>query len=236
MSLNKYFSASGLFRVIVFFITIALVISCVSLFFTIKNNELYSHGFCLESKCVDFFIGKINGVLSIATAFGWIVTIVTTVGGVLIALQTYEAGVKNSNITNHIANMNMFRDYINMEILKRNHITPDKINIYKWYNLIHPKSKEGDISISPVYLELIGEVINVIEEANDCVTDPAKEYKYKIYQGKIMVALNKLGVIINRGPKNNFIEVEKNLLELIDCVNMTFTNFKVELSLIKKNY
>ncbi|PYB32659.1 hypothetical protein DMW60_24205 [Serratia marcescens] len=153
-----------------------------------------------------------------------------------VALMTYQTGIRNSNLSNHISHLNMFRDFINAEISKRKYITPERINIYQWYILIFPKSKHGDVSISYKYEGLITSILNIVNEANEKISEATGKYDYRTHQFKIIDSLDKLGIKISNGTKNEFIAIELQVFDLIDCVNMTFTQVSTELSKLDRKY
>lgn len=225
---------------------LTLIILCVLLvgvffsiiisFLTIVEEKLYAKDFCFTNKCIDYFFKNFNGVSIILQSIAWLITLITTVGGVFIALMTYKIGVKNSSLTNHISHLNMFRDYVNAEIAKRKFISPDKINIYKWYSLIFPLSKKGDVSVSCNYEEKINGIVDVVKEANAKITEPDGKYIYTHHQVMMRDAIGLLGIKISTGPKNDFILIEEQVFELIDCINLTFTDISVELSGLRRAY
>ncbi|HDC4598434.1 TPA: retron Ec48 family effector membrane protein, partial [Enterobacter kobei] len=141
----------GLILTIISVFVIGIFCSAVVSVLTIYSEKLYQKDICFTDKCVTTFLTHFNSVSIILQSAAWLITLISTIGGIGIALMTYKTGVKNSNLTNHISHLNMFRDYVNAEISKRKFISPDKVNIYKWYSLIFPYSKKGDVSISLQY-------------------------------------------------------------------------------------
>lgn len=220
------------FSVLMLGVFFSIMILC----FTTYNEKLYLKDFCLSDKCVSYFFNNLNSVSIILQSIGWLITLITTVGGISIALMTYKTGVKNSSLTNHISHLNMFRDYVNAEIAKRKFISPDKINIYKWYSLIFPLSKMGDVSVSFLYKEKIEGIIAVVMVANEKLTTPSGKYIYTHHQINMLDAIGLLGIKISTGPKNEFILIEEQVFELIDCINLTFTDVNIELSAVKRAY
>ncbi|MDA3141788.1 hypothetical protein I6U06_07035 [Klebsiella pneumoniae] len=213
------------------------IISClIILCITIYNEKLYVKEFCLSDKCVSYFFGRFNGISIILQSIAWLITLITTVGGIGIALLTYKAGVKNSNLTNHISHLNMFRDYMNAEINKRKFISPDKVNIYKWYSLIFPLSKKGDVTVSSSYKLKVDAIADVVFSANREITEPGGKYIYTNHQVSLLEKVGDLGIKISTGPKNDFILIEEQVFELIDCINITFTDVDTILTDIKRSY
>ncbi|MEQ6968395.1 retron Ec48 family effector membrane protein [Pectobacterium polaris] len=222
---------------LIFYILLAgFFLGLCSFGFTIYDENLYLNEFCISDKCLGFFFSKTEHVTKIFQATAWLLTMITTIGGVTIAVMTYKSGVKNSNLTNHISHLNMFRDYVNAEIAKKKFVSPDKINIYKWYSLIFPNSKTGEVSVSVDYKNKIQDIKSIVEKANNDVSSPNVNYSYKSHQRDLISVVDVLGVKISTGPKNDFIIVEEQVFELIDCINITFTEINLELSNIKRLY
>ncbi|WP_205601814.1 retron Ec48 family effector membrane protein, partial [Enterobacter hormaechei] len=99
---------------------------------------------------------------------------------------------------------------------------------YKWYSLIFPYSKKGVVSISLQYKNKIEKIIEVITDANNKITDPSGKYVYTHHQVSMLDAIGLLGVKISTGPKNEFVLIEEQVFELIDCINLTFTDINIE--------
>ncbi|MDI9107184.1 hypothetical protein DMW56_11365 [Serratia marcescens] len=222
--------------VIIALAAIGIVIGLFSFYLTYKTEGFGKKDFCMTSKCLVGFFKNIDGVIKIFQVTGWLLTIIATIGGVFVALMTYQTGIRNSNLSNHISHLNMFRDFINAEISKRKYITPERINIYQWYILIFPKSKHGDVSISYKYEGLITSILNIVNEANEKISEATGKYDYRTHQFKIIDSLDKLGIKISNGTKNEFIAIELQVFDLIDCVNMTFTQVSTELSKLDRKY
>ncbi|MCA6971720.1 MULTISPECIES: retron Ec48 family effector membrane protein [Pectobacterium] len=221
---NKLSNTNKFIFFVIFTCAISVVILLFSLFRTIYGQELNRLNFCLQSQCIDFFAAKITGVVALAQFFGWLITLIAALGGAIIALRTYVTGIGNSNITNHIAHFSMFRDFVNSEINKRKKISPDTIDIHLWYSVIFPGSKMGDLSCSQKYKTYTNEIKDVIEDANFHISTLTGKYKYQAHQRKMIDSLNNIGITINNGPKNIFIDMEYAVFSLVDSVNSTFSS------------
>lgn len=216
----------------IFFVFFAII----ALYQTIDDKKLYEKSFCLSSQCLDNFAKEVSGITLYFQAFGWLMTTFVTVFGVIIALMTYYSGIKNSNNSNYTAHLTMFREFSSAELCKRTSIYPEGINLFRWYKVMFPKAKDGDISVSKNYLAIINNIQNVINEANAHITDENKDYKYKTHQRKMIAVLDEIGIHISNGPKNTFIDIEGQVFDYIDTVNLSFSHKVVELNKIKRRY
>ncbi|HHG9992748.1 TPA: retron Ec48 family effector membrane protein, partial [Yersinia enterocolitica] len=97
-------------------------------------------------------------------------------------------------------------------------------------------SKYGDVSISNKYEDSILNIYNVVNDANDKISEATGKYDYRTHQFKIIASLEKLGIKISNGTKNEFVAIELQVFDLIDCVNMTFTEVNTELSKLERKY
>ncbi|HGV3452687.1 TPA: retron Ec48 family effector membrane protein [Raoultella planticola] len=233
---DKYINASNLVVIVFCVCILSMVFLLFSLFFTMQEQKLFDLDLCIQSKCIDFLADKITGVIKLAQFLGWLITLVTAVGGAIIALNTYVSGVGNSNITNHIAHFTMFRDYVNSEIKKRSKISPDTIDVHLWYSIIFPASKTGSLVYSPIYQGYLKDIKGIIDDANFHISDLTGKYKYQTHQRRMKDTLARLGIHVNNGPKNIFIEIEFEIFGLIDSVNTTFIDDYPVFCLIERKY
>ncbi len=225
-----------LVNIIIYILLLGVFFSLYSFVITVCDERLYLNELCISNKCLGFFFSKIDNIIKIFQATAWLLTLITTIGGITIAVMTYKSGVKNSNLTNHISHLNMFRAYVNAEIGKRKFVSPDKVNIYKWYSLIFPRSKRGVVSVSDDYKNKIHAIKDVVRKANNDISSPNMRYSYQDHQRDLINIVDVLGIKISTGPKNDFVLVEEQIFELIDCINITFTEIDIELSSIKRLY
>ena len=147
-----------------------LIVLSIVIISTISDQKLYDRNLCLSSQCIAMFSKEIEGITLLIQAFGWLLITFVTIYGVVIALRTYYSGVQNNNNTNHTTHLTMFRDFANSELSKRNSISPDKVNIYKWYSIMFPQSRRGVFIVCENYIKLINEVVDVINQANSHIT------------------------------------------------------------------
>ncbi|CAG9425429.1 TPA: retron Ec48 family effector membrane protein [Providencia alcalifaciens] len=216
---------------------VSILFFFISVGYTIYLEGLYKEKWNLSSNGIDFFYKKIQGSTSIITSAVWAITSIVTVSGIIVALKTYNLNIKNNAITNHISHFEMFRDYINSEIDKRDMLNAGKINVFCFYNLMFPNSRDGDLELSDTYQKFISSIKGIIEDANSSITTETGNYEYKRHQRAMIEKLSEVGIILSNGPKNNFIIVETEIFSFIDNINSAFSSVKLdELSKIKRDY
>ena len=227
---------NSLKKIIIILCFVFLIVLSIVIISTVSDQKLYDRDLCFSSECIATFSKEVEGITLLIQAFGWFLITFVTIYGVIIALKTYYSGVQNNNNTNHTTHLTMFRDFANSELAKRNSISPDKVNIYKWYSIMFPDSRNGVFIASDSYIEMISEVRDVINQANSHITEVNKDYKYKVHQRKLILTFSKFGIILSNGPKNAFVEVESQLFEFLDVMNNSFSTMRIELSKVDRKY
>ncbi|MGA4366701.1 retron Ec48 family effector membrane protein [Pantoea ananatis] len=227
---------NSLKKIIIILCFVFLIVLSIVIISTVSDQKLYDRDLCFSSQCIATFSKEVEGITSLIQAFGWFLITFVTIYGVIIALKTYYAGVQNNNNTNHTTHLTMFRDFANSELAKRNSISPDKVNIYKWYSIMFPDSRNGVFIASDSYIKIISEVRDVINQANSHITEVNKDYKYKVHQRNLILTFSKFGIILSNGPKNTFVEVESQLFEFVDVMNNSFSTMRIELSKVDRKY
>ncbi|MCK7596464.1 retron Ec48 family effector membrane protein [Microbulbifer sp. CAU 1566] len=207
-----------------FIIITAILILSTSSYISTFNSE-NNLSFCLTSKCITLFSQIFSGPLEILENGSKVIGAYVGVCGVYIALKTYLISVRSSALSGHVSHLNLFRSHIESEIAKRSSLSTSRIDVFLWYRLMFPNSPSGDTKTSRTYKELIIQVHNEIGNTNKTLNDAShgEAYCYKDHQSRLIIALENLGIKMERMPKNNFFEVETQVLDLIDSVNMTFS-------------
>lgn len=198
-------------------------LSLLVLISTIISDNLANFEFCLQNSCVSFFLKKISNSLLILSATGGIIAGIITLGGISIALLSYQNSVKTSALTNHLAHLSIFTSYVRGEIEKRSRLSITSIDTLKWYNFIYPNSKTGRLEVSEKYANFIRSINCTISASNDLYSGANQEkYLYKTHQGLMIDKMKDVGFSLNRLPRLDFNEVESQLLDLIYTINRSF--------------
>lgn len=217
----------------VIMLLIFIVIVMVSYFVTLNDRDVI---FCLKSQCVDYFVRRFNGTLLLIKGGVYILGFYLTCCGVYLALANYLVSVKSSSLSGYVSHLNLFRSYVESELEKSSGLEIRDIDIFKWYKLLFPDSLYGDITPSKHYSDFLEKVSNVIEvTSRPFLGHDAPKYCYKDHQGRMIGTLSEVGISIGRMPKNDFFEVESQVLEIVDSVSMTFAEGVDEKRLIQLN-
>lgn len=214
------------------------VVSAVIVFFaTLYTGDLAERDVCFASKCVEFWIKENSAVFGVLSGAGTVVTGLVTIGGILIALKSYQSSVRASAITNHLSHLTLFIAYVSSEIKRRSRIADAEVEALKWYNLIYDESMLGKLSVSGQYASFIDKLNSQIESSN-CLYASAEGdgYRYKDHQEKMILILCDVGIYLERLPRIDFNEVETQILDLLETINMSFCRAGVISKVSKRNY
>ncbi|MEX9771134.1 retron Ec48 family effector membrane protein [Morganella morganii] len=232
-------------------IIFSIILCLISIGWTAISAKLYERSINLSSSGINNFYQEIKWSLSIIEVAFWVITTFVTVAGVIIALNTYQLNAnnnrialdtyqlnaKNTVITNHISHFGMFKDYVNAEIDKRDMLKSDKVNIFCFYNLMFPESRNGYLNTSEAYINFMSEVRYIIEDSNECITSTSRNYNYKSHQRRLIIKFGEIGITLSNGPKNTFISLESEVFNFVDNVNSAFSNVQFDkLSTISRRY
>ncbi|EKT4466916.1 retron Ec48 family effector membrane protein [Pseudomonas putida] len=204
-------------------IVLAFLLAVVVFFVTLFSSKLFAMDLCLASECVDFWVKKNSAVFTILASAGTVVTGMVTIGGILIAVKSYQSSVRASSITNHLSHLSLFMAYVASEIKRRSRLADSEVESLKWYNLVYDKSISGVLSVSNEYSGFMKRLNSQIDKSNNLYVgaeDPG--YRYKDHQAQMILILSEIGVYLERLPRIDFNEVEVQVLDLIRTINMSF--------------
>lgn len=175
---------------------------------------------CFEPRCIQFFMNKMVFIPSFIKDFAEFLSYIFTVFGVYIALKSYVSSTEATKASVHLMHFNSFREYIQSEIDRADYVSWKSINVVKLYNIIYDKSHEGCLTVSVSYRNLMDELNNKISESN--AKNASSLFDYKHHQTEVKKVLSKMGIEIERKPRNDFYLMEKFLFDFIDKVNSEF--------------
>lgn len=190
---------------------------------TTWKSHVFSLPLCMTDECFGRWVDLYKNSLAMLKLTIDVIVALATAGGILVALQTYLSGLRNSALSNHIAHFSIFSNYINGELSKRPRISPESVDVMTWYNLIFTKSRSGDVAISQDYLNFISDLNAEICMSNDQAAHAKSgSFRYKPHQERLKKILWRIGIDIAYQPRNDFFEAEGYVFDLIGCVNNSF--------------
>ena len=193
--------------VLVIILLLGMVTSILSFITTGVQGEMFQQQFCLRDECLGALFKNSANAISLANATFTLLTAITTIGGIIVALMTYLATVSSSILTNHIAHFAIFKDCVDGEIKKRSSVNESSVDILSWYNSVFPRSRVGEITVSNSYVSWVNELNRIIGNSNSKMTSPADgSFRYTDHQTKITKHLAKIGIALDRYPRNDFLK------------------------------
>lgn len=204
-------------------LAIGITFSFTIITLTYLNEKLYLKELCLYNTCIESWINYNSSAFEILGITGKLIAGLVTIGGILVAVASYQNSVKTSDLTNHLSHMSIFINYIHGEIDKRPRLAKAEIDILKWYNLIYLHAETGKFDISESYQGAIKNIRSQIIESNRLYQNTTSDiYLYKNHQTKIIEIMSHVGATMHRLPRLDFHEAEGQLLDLISTVNRSF--------------
>lgn len=136
-----------------------------------------------------------------------------TVIGIYFAVLNYISTAKTSAISNHLLNLGTFKDYINDELDRKGRVSKQSIDTFRWYNLIFPDSKNGQLNPGEKYRKILFDIEKCIIQSNEeYANSKTPSFAYKPHQERIINALRNTGITIEFMPRNDFHESEKQII------------------------
>lgn len=209
--------------ILLFISILGILLTLTSILLTGFQEHQFEKKFCFNNTCIKNALDLFSQSILIMQATFVLLGIITTIGGIVVALLSYINSVSVSALGNHISHFKIFQDYLSFEISKRNRLSTSSFDIFKWYNIIYNKSRSGLITVSPEYLDIINELNLKILESNFSSSKASNgSYSYVTHQINIISILKKIGISQARLPRNDFYEVEEQVLGLIENINREF--------------
>jgi hypothetical protein len=148
-----------------------------------------------------------------------------TVFSIYQALKNYISTTNAAIVNIHLTNLNTFKDYLQSEAHDNKAINIKKIDFLKWYNLLYPDSRNGQLNLSEKYQLKIDEINRIIENSNDYSLGKKANnalFDHNKHQRVLINALKTVGITLGFAPRNNFKEGEEAIFGLINKVNKEF--------------
>lgn len=209
--------------------TLGSIILIWSLISTIVVTKSYELDLCFTSDCLinakKIYTPQIELLFGIVSLAGT----VATIGGIIVAVHTYMNNVSTNALSNHIAHLQVFQDYMVIELSKHDRLSISSIDVYGWYNSIFTESAQGRMRVSDSYKQSVNSINNVILQSNsESQTADSGSFRYKQHQTRMTSTLNDFGINMGYHPRNDYFEIEGQILILISSINNAFcSNYEV---------
>jgi len=203
--------------------SLGILIATASAATTIFFTGLSEHSLCLENDCLKYFLAQIDQSVQIASGTLQLLVGLSTIGGIFVALVTYLNNVDSSALSNHLSHIEVFTGHVYREVSKHPRISATSIDPLLLYNLMFAGSLRGSISISRSYLDALSRVNHEIDESNRiCRSGTPGTFRYIDHQSRMRSALHELGITVERLPRNDFFEVERDIFDFLTKIHKSF--------------
>lgn len=213
---------------------IGVLILTWSIFSTILETKSYELDLCFTSKCLINAKKIYKPQIELLFGIFSLIATVATIGGIIVAVHTYLNNVSTNALSNHIAHLKIFQDYLVIELSKHDHLSISSIDVYGWYNSIFTESTQGNIYVSESYKQSVQSINDAILLSNaESQSAENGSFQYKKHQTRMTSVLNDFGISMGFHPRNDYFEIEGQVLRLITSINKAFCynagviNFKV---------
>lgn len=207
--------------IVVFILGITLIL--VSLISTGQENSTFSKKLCFTNSCLKYTYNIFSETIKLSQAFTSLLTSIATIGGIVVAVFTYINSVKTNALNNHISHFQIFSNCIISECQKRDMLSISSIDIFHWYNSIFKRSRDGIMTVSNEYRRIIKDLNTTICVSNERCQKASKEsFRYKVHQSEMIETLKTFKISLEMHPRNEFYEIEGQVLGLIQTVNNAF--------------
>ncbi|WP_229617259.1 retron Ec48 family effector membrane protein [Vibrio parahaemolyticus] len=213
---------------------LTLAWSLISTMISTKSHELE---LCFTSECLNnakkIYSPQIELLFGIVSFVGTI----ATVGGIIVAVHTYMNNVSTNALSNHIAHLQVFQDYLVIELSKHDHLNISSVDVYGWYNSIFTESIQGRVHVSDSYKCSVESINNVILQSNiEAQTAENGSFRYKQHQTRMTSILNDFGINMGYHPRNDYFEIEGQVLKLISSINKAFCSNSEVINFEQRQY
>ncbi|MFD3245410.1 retron Ec48 family effector membrane protein [Rahnella aquatilis] len=243
--LKKYLFLSQIqsvpLRILLLFLYATFIIGILtfgaSAILTGTQEGYFKRDFCFNNTCLENAAAGFSQSILIMQAMFILLGIIASVGGIIVALMGYINSVSVSALGNHISHFKIFQEYLSYEINKRDRLSPSSFDIFKWYNIIFNKSRSGSTSVSEEYCTLVLKLNELISKSNTACTKANKgSFSYVSHQINMVSTLAEFGIVQPRLPRNDFYEVEDQIIGLIANINREFCYSTSVPELINRDY
>ncbi|OYU05563.1 MAG: hypothetical protein CFE47_20760 [Pseudomonas sp. PGPPP1] len=201
---------------------VGLMLSLI-IFFKTGISDSFNKDFCFSNFCVEHTLSLFNQPLLILKETLNLLVALATIGGIIVALLSYLNSVGATALSNHISHFSIFQSYLSNEISKRDRVSTSSIDTFLWYNSIFSQSRLGLTTISSDYVKIIESINKEIIKSNlQAAKAESGAFRYRPHQERIIQTMLNIGIVITHQPRNEFYEIEDQILSLIATVNKSF--------------
>jgi hypothetical protein len=236
-AISWHLKAPIIFILLILFYSIALIIV------EFNTDEKLVWAFCISEKCLEFVNTRFSNTFAIIDWVLKVGAIWFALGSFVLGMRTFDLAQKNSVTNNHINNFKSFCEYVTSEINNCQYLKSNKIDLYKLYDLVFPKSKSGELNDFYNYEMRVKDCRNqLIDSAKTFKKKPAgsvNAFNYEKHQLELITIVKIFGIELSHLHRNDFYFIEDDIIKFIDMITQTFTTIgdkPVLLGTIRRHY
>ncbi|MCK8130083.1 retron Ec48 family effector membrane protein [Pseudoalteromonas sp. 2CM39R] len=203
------------------------------------EQSYFNRPFCFTQKCIKTFGLSFKDAFDFLEISLKLLFTSVTIFSIYFALRNYISATTAAKTTIHLTNLNTFKDYLISESKGENALNVKKIDILKWYNIIYPDSRFGELYVSETYKQKLSEINRLIDNSNSCFSGTSEEvsfFDYKQHQTQMINLLKTIGISLPRSPRNSFKDNERSVFSLINKINKEFCGHNNATLIKAQNY
>ncbi|HBO5015436.1 TPA: retron Ec48 family effector membrane protein [Pseudomonas aeruginosa] len=220
---GDYVGFSGLV-LILFYIAFFGLLSSVFVFLlvAIQGGVFYLPA-CWKNQCIINFFDSISVVVYLVQAVVGLLALIGTIGALIVALLSYLASDRTAKFTNYISHLTLFQAYFVSEVSKLESLSLSSFDVHRMYSFIFSGAKDGVMVVSPEYEKFIDSINEEIDRSNSMAQAAiGGSFRYKEHQGRMRNVFKMVGFNLPFQPKNDFYEIENQLIALVDSISLSF--------------
>lgn len=204
-------------------LAVGVVFSLVILVSTYIAGDFLEKPFCLANECVSYTLKQFSQVVVVFWGGVQLLVAFATIGGIYLALTNYLEVSKTNALATHLAQFSNFQSYVSLQIARCDQLAMSSFDIMAWYNSMFPSSRQGNLSVSIAYSQIIQQLADQINYSNAAILGGlSKKFSYAEHQKSVISILNEFGITIERYHRKQWSEIEDEVFTLISIVNKTF--------------
>jgi hypothetical protein len=103
-------------------------------------------------------------------------------------------------------------------------LNPSCIDVYGLYRLMFPKDKESTQYAADAFMDAVEGLYSVVRESSQSFG--SKKFKFEAHRDRMVMALGKLHITMEKHARIDFLEVEDELLNFIEMLVIVFAPYQ----------
>ena len=225
-------------RPIIIFCALTAIWLTISISLTILLYPEYSsREICLrKSICYENFYLLFKPQIEITKVFGAISALAFAFLAAYSALRNYMSSSKIGVMGNSISHIQFFERFVEAEICRRPRLHPNKINVFSIYSMMFPRGVKNEIYASKEFIEKVNSIKEVVLKSSERYSSKLFDFKFEKHRDEFCQAASGIFIEMNKSPRMEFLETEKEVIELVEMLCRVFGPPKYNESFPERTY